>query len=82
MAGVSEFPMRVKCATLAWHTYQNARGGGQNAATRANATAKSARQSELAMQSALTPEELDAFTSKLVTALKTVYRPGNPGGYL
>ena len=24
MAGISEFPMRVKCATLAWHTYRNA----------------------------------------------------------
>src|ERR1700760_3041393 len=22
--GISEFPMRVKCATLAWHTYKNA----------------------------------------------------------
>jgi FeS assembly SUF system protein len=28
--------------------------------------------------SALTPEELDAFTSKLVTALKTVYDPEIP----
>ena len=24
MAGVSAFPMRVKCATLAWHTFNNA----------------------------------------------------------
>ena len=24
MSGLSEFPMRVKCATLAWHTYKNA----------------------------------------------------------
>ena len=24
MGGLSEFPMRVKCATLAWHTYKNA----------------------------------------------------------
>ena len=24
MAGLSAFPMRVKCATLAWHTYKNA----------------------------------------------------------
>ena len=24
MAGLSEFPMRVKCATLAWHTFNNA----------------------------------------------------------
>jgi nitrogen fixation NifU-like protein len=24
MAGLSEFPMRVKCATLAWHTFKNA----------------------------------------------------------
>ena len=23
MAGLSEFPMRVKCATLAWHTFDN-----------------------------------------------------------
>ena len=27
MAGISEFPMRVKCATLAWHTYEIALGG-------------------------------------------------------
>ena len=33
MAGVSEFPMRVKCATLAWHTLKSALDG-------ANATAK------------------------------------------
>ncbi len=24
MAGLSEFPMRIKCATLAWHTFHNA----------------------------------------------------------
>jgi nitrogen fixation protein NifU and related proteins len=24
MSGISAFPMRVKCATLAWHTYKNA----------------------------------------------------------
>jgi nitrogen fixation NifU-like protein len=24
MSGISAFPMRVKCATLAWHTYRNA----------------------------------------------------------
>jgi nitrogen fixation NifU-like protein len=24
MSGISEFPMRVKCATLAWHTFSNA----------------------------------------------------------
>jgi nitrogen fixation NifU-like protein len=24
MAGLSEFPMRIKCATLAWHTFRNA----------------------------------------------------------
>lgn len=24
MSGLSAFPMRVKCATLAWHTYKNA----------------------------------------------------------
>jgi nitrogen fixation NifU-like protein len=24
LSGLSEFPMRVKCATLAWHTYKNA----------------------------------------------------------
>ena len=31
MAGVSEFPMRVKCATLAWHTFKNAVEEGKNA---------------------------------------------------
>ena len=27
LAGVREFPMRVKCATLAWHTLQAALAG-------------------------------------------------------
>jgi nitrogen fixation NifU-like protein len=31
MAGISEFPMRVKCATLAWHTFKNAVEEGRNA---------------------------------------------------
>lgn len=31
MAGISEFPMRVKCATLAWHTFRNAVEEGKNA---------------------------------------------------
>ena len=31
MGGLSEFPMRVKCATLAWHTYKNAVDEGKNA---------------------------------------------------
>jgi nitrogen fixation protein NifU and related proteins len=29
LAGVSEFPMRVKCATLAWHTMKTALDGEQ-----------------------------------------------------
>jgi nitrogen fixation NifU-like protein len=33
MAGVSAFPMRVKCATLAWHTMKSALEGGTAAAT-------------------------------------------------
>ena len=28
MGGISAFPMRVKCATLAWHTYRNAADEG------------------------------------------------------
>jgi nitrogen fixation NifU-like protein len=32
MAGVSAFPMRVKCATLAWHTMKSALEGGGEAA--------------------------------------------------
>ena len=28
-AGVSEFPVRVKCATLVWHTLRSALGGGK-----------------------------------------------------
>lgn len=28
-AGVSEFPARVKCAILAWHTLRSALGGGE-----------------------------------------------------
>lgn len=31
MAGVSAFPMRVKCATLAWHTMKSALEGGSSA---------------------------------------------------
>ena len=31
MSGISEFPMRVKCATLAWHTFKNAVEEGSNA---------------------------------------------------
>jgi nitrogen fixation NifU-like protein len=30
-AGVSEFPLRVKCATLAWHTLRAAMRGEQEA---------------------------------------------------
>jgi nitrogen fixation NifU-like protein len=33
MAGVSAFPMRVKCATLAWHTMRSALEGGETAKT-------------------------------------------------
>jgi nitrogen fixation NifU-like protein len=32
-SGVSEFPMRVKCATLAWHTLQAALHGASDAVT-------------------------------------------------
>jgi nitrogen fixation NifU-like protein len=32
-AGVSEFPVRVKCATLAWHTLQAALQGKQDSVT-------------------------------------------------
>lgn len=32
LAGVKEFPARVKCATLAWHTLQNALSGQANPA--------------------------------------------------
>ena len=31
--GVREFPMRVKCATLAWHTLRSALGGGDAVTT-------------------------------------------------
>ena len=33
MAGVREFPMRVKCATLAWHTMNAAVEGGEAVTT-------------------------------------------------
>jgi len=33
MSGVSAFPMRVKCATLAWHTMKSALEGGETATT-------------------------------------------------
>jgi len=32
MSGISEFPMRVKCATLAWHTFRNAVEEGETSA--------------------------------------------------
>jgi nitrogen fixation NifU-like protein len=32
-SGVSEFPARVKCATLAWHTLHNALQGEQEVVT-------------------------------------------------
>jgi nitrogen fixation NifU-like protein len=32
-AGVREFPVRVKCATLAWHTLQSALGKGEQVTT-------------------------------------------------
>ena len=34
LSGVKEFPMRVKCATLAWHTMQSAlKGDDQEVST-------------------------------------------------
>ena len=34
LSGVREFPMRVKCATLAWHTMKSAlQGGGEEVST-------------------------------------------------
>ena len=34
LSGVREFPMRVKCATLAWHTMNSAlQGGGEEVST-------------------------------------------------
>jgi nitrogen fixation NifU-like protein len=33
LAGVRQFPMRVKCATLAWHTLNEAVHGGERAST-------------------------------------------------
>ena len=33
MSGVRQFPMRVKCATLAWHAVHAAVTGGNNAST-------------------------------------------------
>ena len=33
LSGVKEFPVRVKCATLAWHTMQAAVNGEQNVST-------------------------------------------------
>ena len=32
-SGVSEFPARVKCATLAWHTLRTALEGGETVST-------------------------------------------------
>jgi len=33
LAGVREFPMRVKCATLAWHTLRSALAGADEPVT-------------------------------------------------
>ena len=33
LSGVKEFPIRVKCATLAWHTMQAAVNGDQETST-------------------------------------------------
>ena len=33
LSGVSEFPTRVKCATLAWHTMKAAMDGEANIST-------------------------------------------------
>jgi nitrogen fixation NifU-like protein len=33
LTGVREFPMRVKCATLPWHTFQAALAGGDKSVT-------------------------------------------------
>jgi nitrogen fixation NifU-like protein len=33
LSGVAEFPMRVKCATLAWHTLRSALGSGARVST-------------------------------------------------
>jgi nitrogen fixation NifU-like protein len=33
LAGVSQFPVRVKCATLAWHTLESALAGKTEAKT-------------------------------------------------
>ena len=30
LSGVKQFPMRVKCATLAWHTFMHAVEGNRN----------------------------------------------------
>jgi len=74
MAGVSAFPMRVKCATLAWHTMKSA-------LEEAEQPRKPNERRTADMQAAsatLPPEELESFTAKLVAALKTVYDPEIP----
>lgn len=38
MAGVQQFPMRVKCATLGWHTMKAALEGGNTATTENDGT--------------------------------------------
>ncbi|HCI08520.1 MAG TPA: SUF system NifU family Fe-S cluster assembly protein, partial [Sulfitobacter sp.] len=35
LSGVREFPVRVKCATLAWHTLKAAIEGGEDATSEA-----------------------------------------------
>ena len=72
MAGVSAYPMRVKCATLAWHTMKSALEGGSPAQERMNAEPNNIE------TSALAPDVLEAFTAKLVAALKSVYDPEIP----
>ena len=83
MAGVSAFPMRVKCATLAWHTMKSALEGGTHRKERMSAEGETRNMEARAAEGCgLTPEELEDFTAKLVAALKIRLRSGDPGGHL
>ncbi len=80
MAGVSAFPdaRQMRDAGLA-HDEIGAGGRRQPRKPNERRTAEHRTRQTLPR---IPPEELEAFTQKLVTALKTVLRSGDPGRHL
>jgi hypothetical protein len=64
-SGVREYPVRVKCATLAWHTLKAAEGG----AGRGNRAGVDGRMNEI---------NRSGLRAKRIAALRAVYDPEMP----